>query len=1213
MDYIIVSTSKCLYQEWQLKLLKWSADKVKQKGKIIFLTSFDHNHFPEKVNFNFPGVEVIELPDWAREWEIKDGNWWGGIPNKYESIKWLTENKKFNPNDRLLFLDPDMLFTTPLDLYPKHNEVIGQKWEMFSPLKDFPSKMTESIMYPFAITFLTLKNIIKDYKSLCISIRNKTQMWEAEMWGLHYALEYNNIKFNIKPNLGRCSIWNENNSNIKSDLIHYPNIIESKEQKINLFFKQDYTQNLNQKIEVNKARNLTDTILLSNIDQERTDFIYENKWDFPYLFKFYTGDKGYLYFQPWSGGFNNIRMSFEQAVCLSYLTDRTLVLPPSYSMYLTDGLSNFSDYFETTNLGIKHINFEELCNIKNIEHNLNKLQEISKTLNYDSVANVINFTKNPVPKNFRKNRNVINSEEIFDNSEILYLDKNLLGTFDQSLYTKHETSLKQLISKYVVYRNDLRDIAWQFINYIGDKSYYSIHIRRNDFQYKDLFISGQEIVNNIQNIIPENSTLYISTDSTDEELFLPLKEKYKVILYNDIKSQLNLQKFNKNWISIIEQLICSRGIKFISQKNSTLSSYICKLRYYMNDIEDKNYYINTSSKINFTQHFLNEDEYTANWAREYQDISQFNNDIIFVSIASYRDSQIFDTLKSLYSEVSNPNRVKVVIHVQDEIDVYYKLLELNYPNLEIIHVPWEETKGVVWARNRIKDRFNNESYFLNVDSHSRFKENWDLILINQYNSIDEPKVVLSTYPNHFDVPDQSKNYLKLPYNTPLKVKKFVHPSDPIDNRCTAANLPSLKDYEIKDSKWVSAGFTFVRGEWLKEVKIPEKMVFSGEEDTATYLSYLKGWNIKVASEATVWHNYNYKTIEDIPYRTPNDGKISNLDDNSVNELNKILFNNDPSYVRSLQDLENFLDFEFKKPNKTIFIALASYIDNDLRSTILSCINQAKHPENLSFGVLLQYNDKPDTNEYIIDDLVSKYNIRIEKIPYQESKGNAWARSQVENLYQNEDYILQLDSHLRLSKHWDEFLINEHSNLKGKPIISYLSPSFFKNEELGIDYNFDNLDNLSLLNIPKITEITEEYWPKFQGYTNIHPTNNINKNVPILYCGFVFAKGDWIQTIKNDPEHYYTGEEFALSIRSFTHGYDIYQPTKIISWHRSNPNHTHHFKIVDDNDQRHSHAMTRLRKLIFNEDLGVYGLGDQRTLQDYENFAKIKIKEKRVYT
>jgi hypothetical protein len=42
-------------------------------------------------------------------------------------------------------------------------------------------------------------------------------------------------------------------------------------------------------------------------------------------------------------------------------------------------------------------------------------------------------------------------------------------------------------------------------------------------------------------------------------------------------------------------------------------------------------------------------------------------------------------------------------------------------------------------------------------------------------------------------------------------------------------------------------------------------------------------------------------------------------------------------------------------------------------------------------------------------------------------------------------------------------------------------------------------------------------------------------------------------------------------------------------------------------------MGRLRKLIHNEDLGIYGLGNARTLQEYENFAKINIKEKRVYT
>jgi hypothetical protein len=35
------------------------------------------------------------------------------------------------------------------------------------------------------------------------------------------------------------------------------------------------------------------------------------------------------------------------------------------------------------------------------------------------------------------------------------------------------------------------------------------------------------------------------------------------------------------------------------------------------------------------------------------------------------------------------------------------------------------------------------------------------------------------------------------------------------------------------------------------------------------------------------------------------------------------------------------------------------------------------------------------------------------------------------LYQNEDYILQLDAHIRMVKNWDELLIEEYSKLKQK--------------------------------------------------------------------------------------------------------------------------------------------------------------------------------------
>jgi hypothetical protein len=193
------------------------------------------------------------------------------------------------------------------------------------------------------------------------------------------------------------------------------------------------------------------------------------------------------------------------------------------------------------------------------------------------------------------------------------------------------------------------------------------------------------------------------------------------------------------------------------------------------------------------------------------------------------------------------------------------------------------------------------------------------------------------------------------------------------------------------------------------------------------------------------------------------------------------------------------------------------------------------------------------------------------------------------------------------------LIEEYLKLKQnhpKPLISYLSPSFSRNETLGLDYDFKHIDNPYIINIPTIKSIADDYWPIFGGYGDEAHTNNTPNNVSLLYAGFVFTQGDWIIEVKNDPEHYYTGEEFALSIRSYTHGYDIFIPSQIMSWHLSRPNHIHHFKVLNG-DNNHNKAMNQLHKLIFGGDLGEYGLGDKRTLQQYEEFAKINIKEKKV--
>ena len=107
----------------------------------------------------------------------------------------------------------------------------------------------------------------------------------------------------------------------------------------------------------------------------------------------------------------------------------------------------------------------------------------------------------------------------------------------------------------------------------------------------------------------------------------------------------------------------------------------------------------------------------------------------------------------------------------------------------------------------------------------------------------------------------------------------------------------------------------------------------------------------------------------------------------------------------------------------IYVQIASYRDPQLIPTIKSAIETAKHPENLVFGIARQFHpdDKfDDLSEYKNDE-----RFRILDIPYQEAGGVCWARSLVQQLYQDEEYTLQIDSHMKFEKNWDLNLIADY--------------------------------------------------------------------------------------------------------------------------------------------------------------------------------------------
>jgi hypothetical protein len=295
----------------------------------------------------------------------------------------------------------------------------------------------------------------------------------------------------------------------------------------------------------------------------------------------------------------------------------------------------------------------------------------------------------------------------------------------------------------------------------------------------------------------------------------------------------------------------------------------------------------------------------------------------------------------------------------------------------------------------------------------------------------------------------------------------------------------------------------------------------------------------------------------------------------------------------------------EKKTNTIFIQIASYRDPQLLPTLKDCIDKAKNPENLRFGICWQHcdDDKWDNlDEYIYD---SRF--KIIDIDYKDSKGVCWARNLVQNLYQGEKYTLQLDSHHRFIQDWDVVLIDMLKRLQNKgypkPLLTAYIPSF-------------DPDNDPAARVQEPWKMTfDRYIPEGAVFflpASFDPAiDDLNEPLIGRYYSahFAFTLGQFSKEVKHDPEYYFHGEEINIAVRAFTHGYDIFYPHKVVCWHEyTRKGRT---KQWDDDKlwpERNNHCHLRNRKLfemdgeINDIDFGKYGFGNMRSLKDYEKYA-----------
>lgn len=290
---------------------------------------------------------------------------------------------------------------------------------------------------------------------------------------------------------------------------------------------------------------------------------------------------------------------------------------------------------------------------------------------------------------------------------------------------------------------------------------------------------------------------------------------------------------------------------------------------------------------------------------------------------------------------------------------------------------------------------------------------------------------------------------------------------------------------------------------------------------------------------------------------------------------------------------------------SIFISIASYRDPQLVPTIRDCLTKARNPDALRFGICWQHGDEDGLPAEFADP-----RFRILDVHWRRSRGVCWARAEIMKLWQGETYFLQIDLHQRFAPDWDAKLIDfAQRTCSAKPALSTYAAPFVSGEAERLEGEPEQIH---------FNGFTPDGVAPFKG----HPIGGwMNLTRPVrarfLSAGFLFTIGDFVNDVPYDPELYFLGEEITLTIRAFTHGYDLFHPPENVIWHEYAR--THAIKHWDDHvaahgvevewRQRETASRRRVRRFLTEPHVGPFGCGRVRSFAEYEAYAGLDFRHK----
>ena len=296
----------------------------------------------------------------------------------------------------------------------------------------------------------------------------------------------------------------------------------------------------------------------------------------------------------------------------------------------------------------------------------------------------------------------------------------------------------------------------------------------------------------------------------------------------------------------------------------------------------------------------------------------------------------------------------------------------------------------------------------------------------------------------------------------------------------------------------------------------------------------------------------------------------------------------------------------------IFVNIASYRDPLLTNTIKQAYNNAIYKQNIIFGVVEQ---EYANNSLDLDSLPFKKQIQYLRIDPEQSRGCCWARSISQSMWQGEEYYLQIDSHTEFDPGWDHAYttkIKELQRWHKKPIITGY-PCGFDYKNGVITKNTRSKDPvIDIMQVVKENCFVNGYYIHAKG--GLFRTTEQFTHAFMLSAGSLFTLGSFVEDIPYDPFLFFNGEEQSLALRAWTKGYDLFHTSKIPLYHCYDNTYR---KLYWDNDeikltnwlQIQKNAVNRLQKIVTGEYIGSYGIGAERSIEDFANWSGIDYNNK----